>query len=73
MSNDLSSLIESRPSANRSRTSSCNSNDLTEENINGYSILSSNKQSKTVKLCTLCGRYEGLRSVPKPSLLSFYL
>ena len=73
MRNELSPLIESTRSANRSRTSSHNSNDVTEENTNGYSILSPIKQSKTVKLCTLCGRYEGLRSVPKPSLLSFYL
>ncbi|CAF3841896.1 unnamed protein product [Rotaria sordida] len=45
-----------------SRTSSSSSiNDPTEGDTDGYLIPSAVKSSKTVKICTLCGRYKGIR------------
>jgi hypothetical protein len=44
-----------------SRTSSRASHDLTERNTESSLLLSSDKSSKEVKICTLCGRYKGFR------------
>ncbi len=64
-------LIEPTYSLKSSRTSSCSSEGETQGNINGYLIPTLVKSSKKVTICTLCGRYRGLRLVPKSSLLSF--
>ncbi|CAF3438846.1 unnamed protein product [Rotaria sp. Silwood2] len=62
MSRGLSSTsIEPVLSREPRRTSSCCSNDSTEENTDGHLILSPVKSSKTVKICTLCGLYKGFR------------
>ena len=43
--------------------------------VNNYdesrTLLPSNKSSKKVRVCTLCGLCKGLRPIPKSSLLSF--
>ncbi|CAF1121316.1 unnamed protein product [Rotaria sp. Silwood1] len=62
MNRDLSSTsIEPVLSGEPPRTSSCNSNDSAEGNTDGYLTLSPAKSSKTIKICTLCGRYKGFR------------
>jgi len=68
-----SPILEPIHSERSSRTSSRCNNDLTEVNSNTPLLLSSVGPSKKIRICTLCGRYEGLRSVPKSSLLSFHL
>ena len=46
--------------------------DLTEVNTNKV-LLTSSTSKRTVRVCTMCGRYRGLRSVPKSSRPSFHL
>jgi hypothetical protein len=59
------------PSVKSSRTSSHNSEESTEGNTDEHLTLSLVKSPKTITICTLCGRYKGMRPVPKSSLLSF--
>jgi hypothetical protein len=49
------------PSVKSSRTSSHNSEESTEGNTDEYLTLSLVKSPKTITICTLCGRYKGIR------------
>jgi len=74
MSTELTSSISEpvRP-LKSSRTSSGCSHDLIDESTDLLTITPYYNSSKKVRICTLCGRYAGLRPVRKSSLLSFYL
>jgi len=74
MSTGLTSpILEPIISPKSSRTSSSSSHHLADENIGLITVTPYAKSSNKVTVCTLCGRYAGLRPVLKSSLLSFYV
>ncbi len=71
MSRESSSRI--KPTRSRRSVSTYDNDIITEADGGTPLIHRPVKRSKKVSICTFCGRYEGLRLVPKSSLPYFYL